>query len=645
MGIAIYLGTTLAALLLGGQALRIFRLWPEERTLRLLAAFVVGHGILGLLILGLGLLGYANWWAMAELMLLAAWAGLRSIDVVVGGGIDFVRRGWRALRSSPYAPAYRVIALVAVLQLVAALAPAGPTDYDGIAEHLAQAQQYVMAGRIVPLWYDHHSHFPATLQMYYMLAHALNVPGAAKLYHWGFGVVALLATLLLGRRLLGPAAGAYGALILATTPIFAWLMGVGYVDLATIAASIVALLLFCLWLRDRDPQLLWLSALTVGVAAGTKMQAIALMGVLMVGVAIAVPGWQRRLRTAGVFLAIAVAICLPWYLKSWVWTGNPVYPFAHSVFGGKMWSADRAEGYRSSQLEFGKGEMPPGEELAEMSPLRRIFVGPRAPMKLLLAPLNLLTDPEEFTVGSRGFGAFAFASAGPVYLALLIPMLLLKRPRPVGWIMMVFAPLWVWWLVSMQLSRYLLPSLALIAPAVGWAAAEAERQGGALRAASKVVMGVWPVLALGMMIIYVAPQVRPVLGLQSPQEYLVRSLDVYPTTHYLAQHAPEDAVVALYGEPRGYYLERRHIWGERGHSALLDYDSVEGPEDLMAEFRRLGITHVVARTPYFPELWGSGDPVADAMGAAVDAGLMGVLWAAPGRDKGYVVLKVVEPPG
>lgn len=640
MGIVIYLGTTLAVTIMGGEFLHALRLRLQDRSVRLLAAFVVGHGIAALAMLALGLLGYANWWALGELMLLIAWSGLRTLDTLVPAAFDLWRRGWRALRSSPYAPAYRVIALVVLLQLVAALAPA--TDYDGLAEHLAQAQQYVMAGRIIPLWHDHHSQFPAMLQMYYLLAHALNVPEAAKLYHWGFGVVALLATLVAGRRLLGPAAGAYGAMVLATTPAFAWLMGVAYVDLATTACSIVALLLLCLWLRERDQTSLLVSALAIGVAAGTKMQALALLGVLVMAVTIAANGRRQRLRTAGVYLGLAVAICLPWYLKSWVWTGNPVYPFAYGLFGGKMWSADRAEGYRASQLQFGSGEMPPGEELAQMSPLRRTFVGPRAPLKLLLAPVNLMLEPKQFTVGPGAFGAFACDSPGPLYLALLLPMLLLRRPRAVGWLMLVFAPLWVWWLMSMQLARYLLPSLALIAPAVGWAAAEAESRGGLLRAATKVAMGVWPVMALGLMVVYVAPQVRPALGLEAPHEYLSRSLEVYPPTHYLDQTAPPAAVVALYGEPRGYYLQRRHIWGERGHSALIDYDAVHGTEDLMAEYRRLGITHVIARTPYFPDLWGSGDLVAETMGAAVDEGLMSVLWAAPGRNRGYVVLKLAH---
>ncbi len=640
MAIAIYLGTTLAVTIMGGEFLHAVRLRVTDRSVALLVGFVVGHGIAALAILALGLAGYANWWALAELMLLIAWSGLRRLDTLVPAALELGRRGWRGLRSSRYAWAYRVTTAVVLLQLVAALAPA--TDYDGLAEHLAQAQQYVMAGRIIPLWYDHHAHFPATLQMFYLLAHALNAAQAAKLYHWGFGVVALLATLVAGRRLFGRAAGAYGAMVLATTPTFAWLMGVAYVDLATTACSIVAVLLLCLWLRDRDHRYLVMSALAMGVGAGSKMQALALLGVLVVVVAAATVGWRQRLRAGALYLVLALSLCLPWYLKSWIWTGNPVYPFAYGVFGGKMWSADRAAAYRHTQLQFGVGEMPPADQWQQMSELRRMFVGPRAPLNLVLAPLHLLLRPHEFTVGPGPLGAFACDSPGPMYLALLLPMLLLPRPRPVGWLMLIFAPLWVWWLFSVQLTRYLLPSLALIAPAIGWAATEAEARGGVMRAATKVITTLWPPVALVLMAMYVVPQAPPVLGLQPASEYLARVCEVYPPTHYLAEHAPSDAVVALYGEPRGYYLQRRHLWAEPGHSALIDYERVRAPEDLIAEFRRLGITHVVTRAPYFPALWGSGDRLAELMGAAVGRGLLTVLWDAPGREKGYLVLQVAN---
>ena len=37
--------------------------------------------------------------------------------------------------------------------------------------------------------------------------------------------------------------------------------------------------------------------------------------------------------------AICILVALPWYLRNWIWTGNPFYPF---LFGGTYWDAFRA---------------------------------------------------------------------------------------------------------------------------------------------------------------------------------------------------------------------------------------------------------------------------------------------------------------
>jgi len=718
VGILLYLAASAAAFAIGAQLLRSLKLLPEDRALRALVAVVTGYVAVALLILALGLLGKLQWWALTDLLILCALAGLREIQDGVLTAVAFARKAARALGSSPWRWVYGVLALIVLAQLFAALAPAGGTDYDGIAEHLAQAKEYARAGRIHPLWYDHHSQFPATVEMWYTLAHVLGQPRGAKLFHWGFGVIALLATMLAGRRLLGPGAGAYGALALATTPNFAWLMGVAYVDLATVACSVLAVYAFCRWLRRVDaegmrsvgeeegdtasragkPDLrtaglvggessageavqgrknayLWLSALMVGAAAGTKMQGLALMGVLVVGVLLSggIRAWRRGrtasragkpdLRTAGIvggessageeggdtasrartadlraavlgslaYLAIALAVCWPWYVKSYLWTGNPVYPFAYNIFGGKMWSADRAAGYRRSQLEFGMGELPSEQALQRMSPLRRRFCGPRSPLNLLLAPVNLTLHPTEFTVPLTPFGVCAMSSIGPLYLALLPLLLVVKRRRAVGWLLLIFAPLWAWWLMSMQLTRYLLPSLALICPAVGWAVAEAERKGGLLGAVTRAATGVWAAVALALIMLYVLPQTPVALGLQSEYGYLMQTLPVYQPCVYINRHTPEDAKIALYGEPRGYYLDRDYLWAERGHSALIRYEDVR---------TRLGITHLMINMGQFADLWRSDDRLALLIGQAIDEGLLELFAEKPGPRAPYLLLRV-----
>lgn len=251
LGVVVYLAVVLTAYITGTCLLRLVRLSPDDDAQRGLAALVVGHVLLALLILAIGIAGYLQWWALAHLLLIAALAGLRALDDCLRSVATCLARLWWELTRSPLRLIHWAILTIIILQLLAALAPPLPTDYDGLAEHLAMAKQWAHDGRIHPLWYDHHSQFPATVQMFYTLMHVFNLPEAAKLFHWGFGVMAIGAAVIAGRRLIAPAAGSWAGLILATSPGFAWLMGVAYVDLGAITCGLLALLFFIRWAHER----------------------------------------------------------------------------------------------------------------------------------------------------------------------------------------------------------------------------------------------------------------------------------------------------------------------------------------------------------------------------------------------------------
>jgi len=639
LGAVVYLAIILTAFTTGTCVLRLVRLSPDDDAQRGLAALVVGHVLLALLILVVGVTGYLQWWALAQLLLLAALGGLRALDDSLRSIGKLFARLWWELTRSPLRIIHWAIVAVIVLQLIAALAPPLPTDYDGLAEHLAMAKQWARDGRIHPLWYDHHSQFPATVQMHYTLAHVFGVPDAAKLFHWGFGVMAIGAVVVTGRRLIAPAAGSWAGLILATTPGFAWLMGVAYVDLAVITCGLLALLFFIRWVQERADWLLWLSALMAGAGAGMKMQGIALMGLLALAVLIVLRG--RRLAAIGraaAFVGLALIVCGPWYLKSYLWTGNPVYPFAHEVFGGKYWSQERADIYRFSQRGYGKGEMPSGEEFERMTSLQRAFAGPHRPLNMLLAPLNLTLEPTAFTVPLSPLGVWATDAIGPLWLALLPLLLLFRRPPPVRWMLWLLLPLWLWWLWSMQLNRYLLPTLALVAPAAGWAVVEAERHSRLLATIVRAGVGAWTVIALGLMCLYALPQAPAAFGLVDADAYL-SSFSLYAAEEVINERSAPDAKVALYAEPRGYYLDRDYLWAESGHSALIDYDRADTGEGLVAEWRRLGVTHVLINLGMFPDIQTADDPLARSIREALEQGLIEPM-AMPASARSYVIFRL-----
>ncbi|MCK4300730.1 MAG: glycosyltransferase family 39 protein, partial [Planctomycetes bacterium] len=415
------------AALVGAALGRLVTLRAYSPLTRLLLFVTLGYLVLAYLLLGLGLLGLLQPVPVLVVLVILLLVGLTAFRTLWRDLCAVSSRLRHALLASSARWLYWFVLLCALASLILALAPPAGLDWDGLAEHLAMAKEWVKAGRIIPLWYDHHSQFPPTLQMLYALALLFRGASAAKLFHFGFGLIALGAVFVLTRRHLSRPAAPWAAAVLAATPVFSWLMGAAYVDLPVVACVLLAVHFFLEWVSSGAVRDAALSGLLAGAAMAFKMQGIPYFGLLLIfAVYIAWRGRRQetpRWRAVAIFAAVGLLVASPWHIKSWVITGNPVYPFAYSTFGGNQWSAQQAEWYRHHQLQFGVGELPSRHELAPMPWYQRTFTGPRQPLHLLLAPFNLTFNPPPFTDPVSPAAAIMFFSIGPLYL-IFTPMLL-----------------------------------------------------------------------------------------------------------------------------------------------------------------------------------------------------------------------------
>ena len=642
-----------ACLLLGAEVLALTRLTRPEDPLPERALFAVGAGmlLLALLVLGLGLLGLFRPWALLGLTSLAALAGARRVPFA----LDALRHGWQAVRRGLLGPSPRrvlhaFLALWALLTLLGALAPPNDLDYDGLSQHLATPKTYLREGRITPLWYDHHSHFPSTLQMLYAVCLSAGQPEAAKVLHWGCGVLAALALLTAGRRFVSPAAGAWSAFALVVAPVLGWLCTVAYVDL--VSAFFAALLLLGLlrWLSTPEAAGIGLAGLAAGGGMATKLQGLQLFGVVLLlvvaAIALARVPLARAAREVGLYLLVAAVPAAPWYVKTWVWTGNPVYPFAYETFHGRFWGPAEAESYREHQLAFGVGDPPPAAERAELGFLARTFSGPRKPLNLALAPWNLAVRPAEFDVaGVNPLYALTSAAVGPLFLATVPLLLVVGAPRPVRWACAGFALLWIAWLMLMQYNRYLVPALAFAALPAGHVLAQGLPGPALARAAPRFVAWCCGGLALAFLAFggLLTGSWAAAIGLTPRDVYLQQASECYRVGEWVNRVTPaQGARIALYAEPRGFYLDRDYLWADPGHSRLIEYDRLRSPEDLLDAYSRLGVTHVLYhRLPGQPELFECAPygPLLEALERQGEAVIVGH----PPSDPRYVLLEIDTP--
>ncbi len=91
------------------------------------------------------------------------------------------------------------------------------------------------------------------------------------------------------------------------------------------------------------------------------------------------------------------------------------------------------------------------------------------------------------------------------------------------------------------------------------------------------------------------------VGLVSNEEFLLTVEPTFRVAEFVNRALPREAVVATYGFPLGYYFERRYFWADEGHNRLIRYEKLRGVEDLLAEWQRLGVTHVVIDWKFVPK--------------------------------------------
>lgn len=551
----------------GGQWCRLWRLPFGDRGERFAFGLALGTGALSYLVLAAGLLG----WLRPEVL----WALLASI-LLTG-----IASWWltRNLQEGTPPPSWRTalpLALLAVLVLPMVASPPAATDWDGLSYHLAAPAIWLREGCIGYIPFMHHSNFPFVIEMQYLWALGTGMgAGGAKVFHWATLLVTLAGVLAFARR--AGFNGFWASLSLISVPVVLWESTVAYADLATTAYTLLCLL--AAWNaaaeQNASPRRKWLvlAGLMGGLALGTKMTAlgsVGLLAVLLVWEAVR----RRPVRFAEIAICVGIAVVVgtPWYIKTYVYTGNPVYPYFYEIFGGRNWTAENARIYREAQLAFGMG---------------------REPYQLLMSPFNLtfywnrFFDPLPF-VGSPGF----------VYLAGLIPLLFVRRLPDVGrwWVLFSLVSL-VLWFVLMQQVRYLMTIFPLVSLWCGWLAVQGD-----CRWTARAMQ-----VAIVLQVLWCAVGISPLwsrsltVWSEGASAYLERALPgLWQACDWINRNTPREAGVILYDETRGFYLQRRYLWGNPGHHTLIDYNSFTDGDMLVRALHRMGYQVVLQNLAFVP---------------------------------------------
>lgn len=581
--LGLLLGICGVALTTGATILRRLCLTYRSQAEHLLFALAIGFGVIAYLVLALGLLHLlypAVMYAMLGLLLLISYREIRPTIQIFQ---YYLTRVYHPATTDIF-PGLLLLFLLGY-HLLGILLP--PVFFDTLVYHLAMPKLYILQHGIEYCPYNFYSNFPFTIEMLYTLGLLLHGPILVKGINYVIHLLMLAGLYSLVRTYFSHRIALLSVIIFYAIPWVGITSFLIYIDIGLGCYVWLAMYAFVNWVIRKERNWLLLCGIITGFMLGTKY--LAANGALILGFSIlAVLTWRylktkssapsetRRMeqfwqhyRPIFSFALPAFLIGSPWYVKSWLWTGNPVYPF---LVGGRDWDLARLQVYLKQY------QQQPG-----------IVHG--NPLDFLRIPWHLVFPFENFDI-----------SIGLTMLIFLPFLFLLPHiPRLIKYFLVVSVVYCVGWVNSSQQFRFLIPMLPFLSVATAYAFAE-----GVLAASSRWFKSIaWLVFGACLLtnvfreLSYLNYTFKPfnvIMGLESKEDYLARQYaDFYPITQYANETLPPDAKILFIGETRGYYADRLFIANtaeDKTAIVELTHQSRDAG-DLRERLRVLGVTHII----------------------------------------------------
>ncbi|MEK6702379.1 MAG: hypothetical protein AABZ53_08960 [Planctomycetota bacterium] len=284
-----------------------------------------------------------------------------------------------------FMPWFVPAAIGVAVMLVAASMPPGylwSSEYggfDALSYHLQLPQEWLASGRLAPVSHNMYSFLPSYMEAAFLHLSAMTgAPVAAtpddamgllagdgwralscQYLQVGLAILSAIGAARLSHRMLAEsghdghsatlARSAAGAFVL-VVPWVAVCGSLAYNDLGVVALAGPAMLVGADrglpgWKRGL------LCGLLVGVASSVKPPAIFMIGgpVAVLLLTTTPPRQWPAMLSSGVIAGLAA--CSPWLVRNWQACGNPIFPYASTVFGLAHWSSEQLSRYSAAHHE------------------------------------------------------------------------------------------------------------------------------------------------------------------------------------------------------------------------------------------------------------------------------------------------------
>ena len=258
---------------------------------------------------------------------LAALLGLAGVRAIFAA-LQQVFRKLRTLRGIER-PLAALFLLVLMLQGFASLAPLNGSD--ALHYHFTMQALYLAEGFRAP-WFLLHGFFCGLSHQLILAGLALGSGQLAQSWLFFGGALGALATLRVVQLWIGGLWPWLTALAFALTPVTLWQTTAAGAPDIWMCAFVPLCLLAILEARvNSSSKFIVLAGVLAGAIAGTKYTGLIFAAALFAGFLVALRSTEHSSVAKGwLFLACATVVGIWPYLRNWLWTGDPVFPFLFS---------------------------------------------------------------------------------------------------------------------------------------------------------------------------------------------------------------------------------------------------------------------------------------------------------------------------
>lgn len=536
---------------LGQRIIRCFRTHrePDEE---LVMASGIGLSVLAYAVLGLGLvhrLTPYSLWLLISFLALIACSNLRF-------SLECLRNSFRAWRV-PRTPFMLLILSAGFITLIASwtgvMSP--ETATDSLCYHLQMVKLFFKSKTIGILPYELNTIHPILMEILYTLGMGLTNVFLAKFFHFATGILAAMTLLALARRYMPIQFAWIAAVFFITTPGIANELGTTYVDIAVTFFSLILFLGVIRWKETHAIFWLGIAGLFAGLCLSVKYLGIlSIMSILPVLILDRSPFFSKfkGLLLFGAMLLIGGGF---WYIRNFLFLGNPLYPFFYSIFK----SGDPA--------------------------VLNDFMVTGIPHTLT----NFIFSPWTITMNPMPFGGTG-DQIGPGYLAFGGIAFFATMGTPLFFSGFSFAMLYLFfWFFLGQMVRFIYPILPVIALLIALGLSRLPKGKGTRLIMT--LMGLVLLIHTGLAVFHYRHNVRVALGIETEDAFLTRLVPNYAVSQFVNKEISEKSKLLAAEETRLYYF-RPHVVRDIYYALGTHYSRLASPEKIIAQLKQEGFTHI-----------------------------------------------------